>query len=76
MQMVCRAKQALEIGEDIQVIVVSVEPGMVHLEVHAPGRRLTRIDPVALPVEASGLRLAHLEDTSAWPSGFQQRREI
>ena len=63
----CGAQQALEIGADVQVLVVEVRPGEVRLEIRAPGRRVTRLDPVPLPPEAADLRLIHLESASGWP---------
>lgn len=63
----CGARQALEIGEDVEVTVVEVAPGEVRLAVHAPGRCVTRLDPVPLPRGASDLRLVHLEGGSGWP---------
>jgi len=63
----CGARQALEIGEDVEVTVVEVAPGGVTLGVRAPGCRLTCLDPVPLPVGAADLRLVHLESASGWP---------
>jgi hypothetical protein len=60
----CCTRQALEIGEDVEITVVEVAPGEVRLGVHAPGRRVTRLDPIPLPVGAADLRLVHLESVS------------
>lgn len=47
----CVSPQALQIGEEIEVAVLSVEGGRVRLGITAPGRRLMTIDPVPLPTE-------------------------
>lgn len=56
----CGARQALEIGEDVEITVEEVAPGEVRLSIHAPGRRVTRLDPIPLPAGAGDLRLVHL----------------
>lgn len=63
----CGARQALEIGHDVEITVVEVAPGEVRLGVHAPGRRVTRLDSIPLPVGAADLHLVHLESASGWP---------
>ncbi len=63
----CIARQTLEIGEDVEVMVVEVAPGEVRLAVRAPGRCVTRLDSIPLPSSASELRLVHLEGGSGWP---------
>lgn len=63
----CCTQQALEIGGDVEITVVEVAPGEVRLGVHAPGRRVTRLDPIPLPVGSADLRLVHLEGGSGWP---------
>jgi len=60
----CCTRQALEIGEDVEITVEEVAPGEVRLGVHAPGRRVTRLDPIPLPVGAADLRLVHLKSAS------------
>lgn len=65
----CRARQTIEIGENIEIIVLEVAPGVVRLSVHAPHQRITQIDPVALPVGASELGLVHLDAPPPWPRG-------
>jgi len=56
----CCTQQALEIGEDVEITVVEVAPGEVRLGIRAPGRRVTRLDPVPLPAGSADLRLVHL----------------
>ncbi len=63
----CCARQVLGIGADVEITVVEVAPGEVRLRIRAPGRRVTRLDPVPLPVGAADLRLVHLEGGSGWP---------
>ena len=63
----CGARQALEIGADVEVTVVEVTPGEVRLGIRAPGQCVTRLDTVPLPPGASELRLVHLEGGSGWP---------
>jgi len=63
----CGTQQALEIGEDVEITVVEVAPGEVRLGIHAPGWRVTRLDPIPLPVGAADLGLVHLESASGWP---------
>ena len=69
----CQAQQALEIGEDVEVTVVDVTPGVVTLTVRAPGHRITRLDPVPLSAGAADLRLVHLESASGWPHRASRR---
>lgn len=71
----CQARQALEIGENIEVTIVEVTPGVVTLAVRAPGHRITRLDPVPLPVGAADLRLVHLESASGWPHRAARREK-
>lgn len=63
----CGLQQALGIGEDVEITVVEVAPGEVRLGIHAPGRCVTRLDTVPLPIGAADLRLIHLEGESGWP---------
>ena len=63
----CNEQQTLEIGEDVEIIVVEVSPGEVRLAVRAPGRNVTCLDPVPLPTGSADLRLVHLESASGWP---------
>ena len=56
----CRARQALEIGEDVEITVEEVASGEVRLSICAPGQRVTRLDPVPLPAGSGDLRLVHL----------------
>lgn len=63
----CGTQEALEIGADVEITVVEVAPGEVRIGVHAPGRCVTRLDTIPLPVGAADLRLVHLESASGWP---------
>lgn len=67
MVITCGTQQGLEIGEDVEITVVEIAPGEVRLTVHAPGRCVTRLDPVPLPVGSADLNLVHLESASGWP---------
>lgn len=56
----CCARQSLEIGEDVEITVEEVAPGEARLSIRAPGRRVTRLDPVPPPAGSGDLRLVHL----------------
>ncbi len=74
--MTCLASQALQIGEEVEITVIAVEDGKVQLGVTAPdGRRLTCIDPIPLPLEASEIRLLGLERAPGWPRVAPGRKE-
>jgi len=72
----CRARQRLEIGEDVEITVEEVAPGEVRLAICAPGRRLTRLDPVPLPAGSGDLRLVHLAGANAGRKEGQGRRIV
>lgn len=63
----CDTQQALEIGGDIEITVVEVALGVVRLAISAPGRRVTRLDPVPLPAGAGDLRLVQRGGASGRP---------
>ena len=65
----CASPQALQIGEEIEVAVLSVEGGRVRLGITAPGRRLRTIDPIALPAGGPEMGLIGLERGASWPKG-------
>jgi len=65
----CGNPQAVQIGEGIEIAILSVEDGQVRLGVTAPGRRLRTIDPVPLPREAPDFGLMGLERGVNWPKG-------
>lgn len=68
----CRARQALEIGEDVEITIEEVASGEVRLSIRAPGQRVTRLDPVPLPAGSGDLRLVHL----AGRKGGRGRRKM
>ena len=65
----CRERQTLEIGEDITITVVEIAPGVVRFDVEAPGKRVTRVEPISLPDGASELSLVYRRGLLPWPPG-------
>lgn len=56
----CSAPQALHIGEDIVIIVSAIERDRVRMGINAPGRKVTAITVVPLPVGAADINLMGL----------------
>ncbi len=71
----CCTQQGLEIGDDVEITVEGIAPGEVRLGVHAPGRCVTRLDPVPLPTGSADLRLVHLESASGWPHRLSREKK-
>ena len=65
----CANPQAVQIGEGIEIAVLSVEDGRVRLGVTAPGCRLRTIDPVPLPAGTPGFDLMGFDRGMGWPKG-------
>ena len=65
----CVNPQAVQIGEGIEIAILSVEDGRVRLGITAPGCRLRTIDPVPLPAGTPGFDLMGFDRDMGWPKG-------
>ena len=65
----CANPQAVQIGEGIEVAILSIEGGRVRIGITAPGCRVQTIDPIPLPAGTPDFDLMGFNRGMIWPKG-------